>query len=396
MAKVNIFVSSTCYDLSQIRNDIRQCITDMGHTPILSEVHDFPVNPNLTSVENCISAVKNEADIFVLIIGNKYGSTLDSGTSITNTEFLTAIEKGIPIYTFAKKEMINILPVWEKNKDADFSQIVDTSKIFEFLSDVRKKRGLWNFEFDNAQDIMEILKVQLSNLFKESLNYRNIISCSNESELFEKISSASTNILLKKEDYYEIRFFMQAMHDEIQKYNDLKNDYTYTILYKIEDNLTNAGINQVLDWLQFKLEQLKNHISSLNNLAKAFVCFYAEPGIPSDLNGLLYVAKSFAKMYAQILQWGMDTKGVIVSDEYKKLMDAFSKLPSVVISQIEEYPNKSLKKISECVTHEKSGEFIDKKELDLRIVLRIDDDAMEQFNLEMDLLKERYRKNNSL
>lgn len=101
MAKVNIFVSSTCYDLSQIRNDIKQCIIDLGHTPILSEQKDFPIDPQLSSTENCINAVKNEADIFVLIIGNKYGSVLKSGQSITNTEFLTAVNKGIPIYTFA-------------------------------------------------------------------------------------------------------------------------------------------------------------------------------------------------------------------------------------------------------------------------------------------------------
>ena len=68
MSKVNVFVSSTCYDLSQVRNDIKQCIIDLGHNPILSELNDFPVNPNHNSSENCINAVKNEADIFVLII----------------------------------------------------------------------------------------------------------------------------------------------------------------------------------------------------------------------------------------------------------------------------------------------------------------------------------------
>lgn len=248
-----------------------------------------------------------------------------------------------------------------------------------------KKRGLWNFEFDNAQDIMEILKVQLSNLFKESLKYRNIISRSNESELLKKISSASINILLKKEDYYEIRFFWQVMHDEIQKYTDLKNDYKYTILYKIEDNLTNA--NQTFDWLQFKLGQLMNYISSINNILKAFVSFYAEPGIPSDINGLLYAAKSFAKMYAQILQWGMDVKGVIVLSEFKGLMDAFSALPSRVISQIEEYPIKSLNKINECIKKEKQGELIDKKDLDFGLILKIDDKALDKFHKEMELLK---------
>ena len=150
MARVNIFVSSTCYDLSQVREDLKQCISDLGHNPILSEQRDFPINPYLSNAENCINAVKNEADIFVLIIGNRYGATLGSGKSITNTEFLTAVDKGIPIYTFALKEMVTLLPVWEKNPDADFSHTVSDNRIFEFLANVRNESGLWNFDFNKA------------------------------------------------------------------------------------------------------------------------------------------------------------------------------------------------------------------------------------------------------
>ena len=64
MAKLNIFVSSTCYDLSQIRNDIKQCILELGHNPILSELKEFPVNPNLSNAENCINAVKKRGRYF--------------------------------------------------------------------------------------------------------------------------------------------------------------------------------------------------------------------------------------------------------------------------------------------------------------------------------------------
>ncbi len=56
MKKVNIFISSTCYDLSQIRSDLKDFITEIGHNPILSEEHDFPINPNLSNAENCILA----------------------------------------------------------------------------------------------------------------------------------------------------------------------------------------------------------------------------------------------------------------------------------------------------------------------------------------------------
>ena len=91
MSKTVIFISSTCFDLSQIRKDLEEGIRGMGHEPMLSEAKDFPVDPSLTSEENCINAVRNYADVFILIIGNRYGHKLDSGKSITNSEFLTAI-----------------------------------------------------------------------------------------------------------------------------------------------------------------------------------------------------------------------------------------------------------------------------------------------------------------
>lgn len=111
MEKTKIFISSTCFDLSQVRKDLKEGIEAMGHIPILSENKDFPVNPSLNSAENCIEAVRNNADILVLIIGGSYGFTLDSGKSITNTEFLTALDKGVPVYTFTKKDIVNVLPV---------------------------------------------------------------------------------------------------------------------------------------------------------------------------------------------------------------------------------------------------------------------------------------------
>ena len=85
MAGVNIFISSTCYDLSQVRQDLRDFISGLGHTPMMSEQNDFPIDPQLDNWENCINAVKKYVDIFVLIIGNRYGAVGETGKSLTNT-----------------------------------------------------------------------------------------------------------------------------------------------------------------------------------------------------------------------------------------------------------------------------------------------------------------------
>ena len=192
MTGVNIFISSTCYDLSQVRQDLRDFISGLGYNPMMSEQNDFPIDPQLDNWENCINAVKKYADIFVLIIGNRYGAVGETGKSITNTEYLTAVQKGIPIYTFSLKQMTTLLPMWERNPDADYSYAVDNPKIFEFLADVRQKSGRWNFEFENAQDIKDTLRKQLSILFQNSLELRKRIVASPYEDLYGKVVALST------------------------------------------------------------------------------------------------------------------------------------------------------------------------------------------------------------
>ena len=101
MQKPTVFVSSTCYDLKQVREDIKEFIeNDFGFRAMLSEFNSFPVDPCAGTFETCLAAVDNFADVFVLIVGSRYGSVRDEGKSITNLEYLHANAKSIPIYIF--------------------------------------------------------------------------------------------------------------------------------------------------------------------------------------------------------------------------------------------------------------------------------------------------------
>ena len=199
---------------------------------------------------------------------------METGKSITNTEFIAALSKGIPIYTFSLKKMTAILPLWEQNPNVDYSNIVDNNKVFEFLSDVRKKRGLWNFEFERAQDITEILKAQLSNLFHDALVIKRKIEDSEISGLYAKISSKAVDILIKKDVAFEIRFFMQCMKDEIEKYTDLNNDYSFSIAYK--SLITIENVSQFKKWAIHKVRELQNITVSIERLNSAINNFFAD------------------------------------------------------------------------------------------------------------------------
>lgn len=385
MNKLNIFISSTCYDLSQVRADLCDFITGLGHNPIMSESIDFPVNPHISTMENCINAVREEADLLVLIIGNRYGSLLDSGKSITNTEFLTAVRKGIPVYTFTYKPLANYLPIWERNPEADYSSVVENVKVFEFLLDVRKNKKLWNFEFERAQDIIDTLRCQLSYSFKDALALKRKITNYDIDTLYSKVSPKALAILIQKEEYYEMRFFLQSIIDELDKYSDLRNDYEYSLrLQPLEFRISEPL--QLIEWVQLKLGHMQNYITTLNNLFDAYRQFYGEPGVPSDINGLAYVARSFANLYSRILTWGIEVRSLVVTDNFKSLLSAFSEIPNNVIGELEEFPRKALNQIAEMEAKLHSGELAPGSTVTLPLSITIDQDVMSRFNREMEVL----------
>jgi hypothetical protein len=88
--------------------------------------------------------------------------------------------------------------------------------------------------------------------------------------------------------------------------------------------------------------------------------------------------------------WGIEIKSTIVPDDFKKFLSAFSKLPSILIGQIEEYPKKSLEIINQMIDKEKNGENLEGKTVSLTLTLTIDNDINKEFEDELVVLKKKY------
>lgn len=377
MNKVNIFVSSTCYDLSQVRVNISDFIIGLGHQPFLSEFDNFPINPNQQTINNCINNVKKNADIFILIIGNRYGSVLETGHSITNLEFLTAKNKGIPIYAFIDKKVLSALSFWKNNKEANFKDIVDNVQIFEFIQDIRENHKLWTFEFENSQDITLILKTQMSYLFKESLNIRKKILYTKSPVLSLPISNKALNIVIEKEDNFEVMFIAQTLVDEISKYENLRNDYTYGISLQTKRNIENH--EEITVWMQHRSKYIINLVNSVMSLfKKPLKIYYAEPGVASDLKGLYYVSKTYGKIFKSIINWTIETSSTNVPEECMEIRDSLAKFSSALIEEMWSYPFKYLQNLEEW--KEKFFVGATSEDLNFNIVLKIDESVIKEFD----------------
>lgn len=344
-----LFVSSTCYDLTQVRVDIRNFAESFGLEPIMSEFDSFPASPYERNVNNCLEAVRNRADIFLLIVGGRYGSSNDSGKSITNMEFNEACAKGIPKYVFVKENIINLLPIWKDNPDADYKSCVDTPKLFEFVSHLRDSGETWVYPFSTAQDITSTLRKQLSYLFSDCLDLRRRL---NKSKMdLTQLEPKPLRLVIEKPKGWEYLLFAQLLQDSIESYAIKKLDVELGISYG--EIIFLQDVKEILKWIQLKLDLIQNtiqHITAAINFGytKAIGKF----GEPSDISRMIHLTKRIGDGYSQLLEWKLQFLRVEVKSEFNRLIELISELASNSINEIENFSKNLYSQVENLIRNE--------------------------------------------
>lgn len=336
--KPSVFVSSTCYDLKQVRQNIRNFIeNDLGYEAILSEYDSFPTNPDMDTIDNCLRVVEERADIFILIVGGRYGYVTDhAGKSITNLEYLRAKCKGIPIYVFVEQAILSVLSVWEDNPNGDFSKIVDSNKVFFFIKELRSIDSNWVHEFKDANEIVFCLKLQLAYLVNDSMILRRHIVKEGISPKVLKYSGRVFEIAVEKPELWEYQLFAAALKDNLEKLDDLRYDVKYGISFKNIIIINNP--QEVVSVLGLKLSELNRKVDLFNPMInEALVEALGEPGQDGNAEYILYVAEKVIDIYGSILEWSLDFKSILVPEECQGLLHAVSKFSESVVQDIESF-----------------------------------------------------------
>jgi hypothetical protein len=104
-----VFVSSTCYDLQEIRQNLRRFIQEFAYEPVMSEFGDIFYEYDHHVQDSCVREVE-KCQLFLLIIGNNYGSFYHSHQSssatpdsVTLIEFKRALSVNIPKHIFINR-----------------------------------------------------------------------------------------------------------------------------------------------------------------------------------------------------------------------------------------------------------------------------------------------------
>lgn len=172
MAKPRVFISSTYYDLKNIRADLERFVISQGYDPVLNERGHIPYGNEERLEEYCYKEIQS-ADILISIIGGRYGSQSKAEDhSISNTELKTAIELGKQVYIFIAKDVYIELRTYAINKQHEQMSYasVDDKRIFKFIEEIQglpANNPIASFE--TSSDITSYLKEQWAGLFQRLL-----------------------------------------------------------------------------------------------------------------------------------------------------------------------------------------------------------------------------------
>jgi hypothetical protein len=178
MARPRVFISSTFYDLKQVRSDVESFLKTIGHEAIVFERGGIPYSSE-QPLDSSAYAEVDRCDILIAIIGGRYGSkSTINEYSITINEIKKAIESNLQVFFFVEIEVLSEFRTWEKNKKNAAIEYahVDNSKVFEFLAEVYSlKKNNPVFPFSFSSDISSMLRDQFAGLFQSMLRIRSEI-----------------------------------------------------------------------------------------------------------------------------------------------------------------------------------------------------------------------------
>ncbi|ADQ80667.1 hypothetical protein Palpr_2535 [Paludibacter propionicigenes WB4] len=225
--KFQIFVSSTYTDLKEERQAAVEAILSAGHIPAGMELFSAGDESQMTVIKRWI----DESDIYLLILGGRYGSIEPkSGKSYTHLEFEYALEQKKPLFSIvitpealqSKVKIMGVEAIEQQNqKELDKFKAIVTSNMVEFWND---KKDIQLAIFKTLSDFIyrkELIGwIRGDNNINTALLAEEIAKLTNEnSELREKLQSLPSQ---NKALYFGLEYeqLAEMLKNEKVVYND--------------------------------------------------------------------------------------------------------------------------------------------------------------------------------
>lgn len=184
---VRVFLSSTCYDLIDLRAELEVFLKNAGVVPVLSDSieSEFQPMPDRNSIESCIANVRS-CDQVIVILSSRYGPNLMKAgyedISATQLEYREAKNAKKPILFYVRDRLKADFAIWNKNGKSDSVELSwikrrEDRRLFNFLEEHRNlQHGSgqtnWFYCFRNSVELKQRIEIDLKEAFFQATALR--------------------------------------------------------------------------------------------------------------------------------------------------------------------------------------------------------------------------------
>jgi hypothetical protein len=375
-----VFVSSTFFDLRQVRDDLRSFIEELGYEPLLSEHPSFPIDPSLTTIENCRRRVEQDADLFILIVGARYGSRdPDSSRSVTNIEYLAARAKGVPVYAFIEKRLEPLLSLWKAQPTVDLSTEIDTPDLLRFIDNIRGDDKVWTSSFERASEILECLRAQFAFLMWEGLQWRRKLDERPLNSYLRKLTGLSLRLALERPSGWEYLLLAQVVRDEVEASRHLREEHEESLALELGED-----VDDPIHWPARRLDELRRLIGTLspimNTIAPRGVGAPGQTGNPDEI---AFAGRAIGCVYASALRWSRRVRSANLPEDLEGVRRILARFTDEVLQEIEEYGERLHSLVTKALASPPDSEA---RTFAATLTLRLSDSLVEELNVELERL----------
>lgn len=313
--KLQVFISSTYTDLSNERQAAVEAILSAGHIPAGMELFSASSESQLEVIKRWIS----ESDVFLLILGGRYGSIeLNTQKSYIQLEYEYALEIGIPFFSIIIKEETLDKKVQSLGKGVLELENPEAYKKFKEI--VQSK--LCKF-FEDAKDIKLAVYETLSD-FEKRYNMSGWISGKDIKDIENYVNEIS--VLIKENR--ELKNHEKKLLEEINKLGkeqkkSINNNQTESLAIRVERIFelmkSEEQYSDNLTWIEGEGEEEIEYLAPSPRGDFNAYFFYEENGQTIKYIGLLYIDDGNSTLHTTVLA---DIR--LMLDDYKTADDTMN------------------------------------------------------------------------
>ncbi len=239
---LQVFLSSTCYELRDLRAAVHSWLKGLGLNPLLSDEKGFPHYEGLPPYATCLRVLE-ECPLVIGVIDRQYGHPFDDwgpyeqfrGLSPIHAEIRHALDLGKRLLLFVNDDIWTFYEIWRRDqeifKSLDPPKGLEEDTLHMFHELKTRKPTPWISRFSNVTDLLESLNQEFVNQLYDHLKDREKQTADLADYLLGKITDAAPEVREKiaaglnptlVAEGEELRSRLSLIQEELERTKDNK------------------------------------------------------------------------------------------------------------------------------------------------------------------------------